>query len=55
MKKVFSYKRLEISTVKGFVFGIGWDDSSYILLFGPFLFELAKKPPVLKPYHMNEL
>ena len=52
MKKVFSYKRLEISLVKGFVFGIGFD-REYVLFIGPIVFELT--PPVKRgPVSMNE-
>jgi len=41
MKKLFTYKRLEVSIVKGFVIGIGWD-KEYVLFLGPIIFELQK-------------
>jgi len=39
MKKLLSYKRLEISIVKGFVFGIGFD-REYVLFLGPIVIEI---------------
>ena len=55
MKTVFSYKRFEISIVKGFVFGVGFD-REYALFIGPIVFTLLQKPPVRTgPVHMNQL
>jgi len=53
MKKLFSYRRLEVSIVKGFVFGIGFD-KEFVLFIGPFVFELLQKTPVKKYRSMNE-
>lgn len=47
MKKVISYKRLEISLVKGFMFGFGFDND-YVFFIGPVMIELLQKPPVRK-------
>lgn len=44
MKKLFSFKRIEVSIVKGFLFGIGIDNfgdgTKFIVFIGPFTIEL---------------
>jgi hypothetical protein len=42
MKRLFTSKRLTIDFVKGFVFGIGLNDSNtnLIVLIGPIVFEI---------------
>ena len=42
MKKLLSFKRLEISLIKGFVFGIGFD-REFVLFIGPLVIETV--PP----------
>jgi hypothetical protein len=47
MKKLFTYKKITVSLVKGFVFGIGFD-REYVLFIGPIVFELDIEPRKLK-------
>jgi len=57
MKKLFSFKRLEVSIVKGFLFGMGIDnfgDGLKVILFvGPFTIEVYP-PAISKVKNINQ-
>jgi hypothetical protein len=55
MKQLFRNKFVEISLVKGFVFGVGVNDSNtnFILFLGPIAFEFTlPKKEIKSPYEI---
>lgn len=56
MKKLFSFKSLEVSLIKGFIFGIGISDSSsnLVVFIGPIIIDITlPKKETKSPYEIK--